>query len=109
MYFMTTCSGCEYSVIVQTMSGDEVSDMNNDDRQAEPSLTQMLQAMLANCEEARCWERVCHEQELAQCKEEQKVLLYLMEALMIGATQVSPCRQLPRKIVFIKLSEADDI
>ena len=42
--FMATHSGREYSVFVQTMSlsGDELSDMHNDDRQAEPSLTQML-------------------------------------------------------------------
>ena len=42
--FMTTRSGREYSVFVQTMSlgADELSDMHNDNRQAEPSLTQML-------------------------------------------------------------------
>ena len=67
---MTTRSGHKYSVFAQTMSGDELSDMHNDDRQAEPSLTQMLQALLADLEEERCWERVCHEQELAQRKEE---------------------------------------
>ena len=55
---MTTRSGREYSVFVQTMSGDELSDMNNDGRQAEPSLTQMLQALLADHEEERRWERV---------------------------------------------------
>ena len=37
--FMTTRSGREYSVFVQTMSGDELSDMHNEDRQVEPSLT----------------------------------------------------------------------
>ena len=68
--FMTTRSGCEHSVFAQTMSGDELSDMHNEDRQAEPSLTQMLQALLVDCEEERCWKRVHHEQELAQCKEE---------------------------------------
>ena len=45
--FMTTCSVCEYSVFVQIMSGDELSDMHNEDRQAEPSLTQMLQAFVS--------------------------------------------------------------
>ena len=39
---MTTRSGLEYSVFAQTTSGDELSDMNNDDRQAELSLTEML-------------------------------------------------------------------
>ena len=58
---MTTHFGCEYSVFAQTMSGDELSDMNNDDRQPEPSLTQMLQALLADREKERHWERVCHE------------------------------------------------
>ena len=48
---MTTRSGREYSVFVQTMSGDELSDMNNDGRQAEPGLTQMLQALLADRED----------------------------------------------------------
>ena len=69
---MTTRSGREYSVFVQTMSGDELSDMNNDGRQAEPGLTQMLQALLADREEEKCWKRVHHEQELAQRKEERK-------------------------------------
>ena len=54
--FMTTRSGREYSIFVQTMSGDELSDTNNGDRQAEPSLTQMLQALLADHEEERRWE-----------------------------------------------------
>ena len=35
-----------------------VSDMNHDDRQAEPSVTQMLQALLTDHEEERFWERV---------------------------------------------------
>ena len=69
---MTTRSGREYSVFLQTMSDDELSDIHNNDRQAEPSLTQMLQALLADREEERCWERVHHEQELVQHKEEQK-------------------------------------
>ena len=59
-------SGREYSVFVQTISGDELSDMHNEDRQGEPSLTQMLQASLADREEERRWEKVSHEQELAQ-------------------------------------------
>ena len=42
-----TCSVCEYSVFEQIMSGDELSDMHNEDRQAEPSLTQMLQAFVS--------------------------------------------------------------
>ena len=44
-------SGCEYSVFAQTMSGDELSNTHNDDRVAESSLTQMLQALLAGREE----------------------------------------------------------
>ena len=51
-------------------SGEELCDMHNEERQAEPSLTQMLQALLVDCKEERHWERVCHEQELAQHKEE---------------------------------------
>ena len=51
---MTTHSGHEYSVFVQTVSGNELSDMNNDDRLAEPS--QILQAVLVKCEEERCRE-----------------------------------------------------
>ena len=35
---MTMHSRCEYSVFVETMSGDELSNTHNDDRQAEPSL-----------------------------------------------------------------------
>lgn len=35
-------------------------------------ITQMLQALLVDCEEERCWERVCDQQELAQRKEEIK-------------------------------------
>ena len=69
---MTMRSGREYSVFVQTMSGDELSDTHNGDKQAEPSLTQMLQAFLADHEEERHWKRVRHRQELAQRKEEQK-------------------------------------
>ena len=106
---MTTCSGREYSVFAQTMSGDELSDMHNEDRQAEPSLIQMLQALLVDCEEERRWERVRHEQEMAQCKEEQNIQLDLMKALMEGTPQVPPCRQLLPEIVFRKLSEEDDI
>ena len=84
---MTTRSGCEYSVFVQqTMSGNELSDTHNDDRQAEPSLTQMLQALLADREEERCRERVHHKQELSQRKEEQKLQLDLVNALMEGAS-----------------------
>ena len=49
---MTARSGCEYSVFVQTMNGDELSDIN-DDRQPEPSLTQILQALLVDREEQR--------------------------------------------------------
>ena len=42
----------------QTMSGDELlSDTNNDDRHAEPSLTQMLQGLLTDRQEKRGWER----------------------------------------------------
>ena len=67
---MTTRSGHEYSVFPQTMSGDELSVTNNNDRLVDPSLTQMLQALLADHEEERRWERVRHEQELAQHKEE---------------------------------------
>ena len=106
---MTTHSGREYSVFVQTMSGDELSDTHNDDRQAEPSLTQMLQALLAECEEERCWERVRHEQELAQHKEEQKIQLELMNALMEGASQAPPPRQSLPDIAFRRLTESDDI
>ena len=77
--------------------------MHNEDRQAEPSLTQMLQALLqallADCEEERRWERVRHEQELAQHKEEQKIQLDLMKALMEGTPQVPPHRQLLLEIV----------
>ena len=67
---MTTRSGREYSVFSQTISGDELSDTNNSDRSVEPSLTQMLQALLADHEEERRWKRVHHEIELAQRKEE---------------------------------------
>ena len=102
---MTTCSGCEYSVFVQIMSGDELSDMHNEDRQAEPSLTKMLQALLADCEEERHWERVHHEQELAQRKEERRIQLDFMKVLMKGTPQVP----LLPEIAFRKLSEADDI
>ena len=56
---MCILSGHKYSVFAQIMSGDELSDMHNDDRRAEPSLTQMLQALLADREEERQWERVC--------------------------------------------------
>ena len=35
-----------------------VSDVNHDDKQAEASVTQMLQALLADHEEERQWERV---------------------------------------------------
>ena len=35
-----------------------------------------------NRKEERCWERVHHEQELAWYKEEQKIQLDLMKALM---------------------------
>ena len=82
LYFMTICSGREYSVFARTMSSsdDELSDMHNDDRQVEPSLTQMLQALLVDREEERCWERVCYEQELSQRKEERKIQLDLMKA-----------------------------
>ena len=55
---MTSRSDHEYSGFVQTMSGDERSDMHNVDRQAEPTLTQILQALLADHEEERRWERV---------------------------------------------------
>ena len=50
---MTTRSGHEYSVFAQIMSGDELKDMHNDHRQVEPSLTQMLQVLLADHEEER--------------------------------------------------------
>ena len=83
--------------------------MHNEDRQAEPSLTQMLQALLVDHEEERHWERVHHEQELAQRKEERKIQIDFMKALMEGTPQVPPCRQLLPEIVFRKLSEADDI
>ena len=106
---MAICSGCEYSVIVQTMSGDELSDINNNDRQAEPSLTQMLQALLVDYEEERYWERVHHDQNLAQRKEEQKIQLDLMKALMEAKPNMPPRRQLPPKFVFRKSSQADDI
>ena len=82
LYFITMFSGCEYSVF---MSCDELSDTNNNGRlQKEPSLTQMLHALLADCEEERFWERVCYGQELAQLKEERKIQLNLMKALMEG-------------------------
>ena len=50
----------------------------------------MLQALLADREEERHWERVHHEQELAQRKEEQKIQLDL---IMEGASQAPPPRQ----------------
>ena len=102
---MTTRSGHEYSVFAQTMSssGDELSDMHNNDRQAEPSLTQILQASLVDRDEERCWERVRHEQELDQRKEGQKMQLYLMKAIMEGTSQVPPCRQLLPEIIIRKL------
>ena len=79
---MTTRSDHEYLVFVRTMSGDELNDANNGDRQVEPSLTQILQVLLADCEEERYWETVCHEQKFAQHKEEQKIQLDLINALM---------------------------
>ena len=106
---MTTCSGREYSVFVQIMSGNELSDTHNNDKQAEPSLTQMLQALLADHEEERHWERVRHEQELAQHKEEQKTQLDLMNALMKGTSQAPPPRQSLPDIAFRRLTESDDI
>ena len=106
---MTTRSGHEYSIFVQTMSGDELSDMHNEDRQAEPSLTKMLQALLADCEEQRCWEKVHHEQELAQHKEEQKIQLDLMKALMEETPPSASLQAITPELVLRKLSEADDI
>ena len=91
------------------MSGDELSDTHNNDRQAEPSLTQMLQALLADREEERRWERERHEQELAQRKEEQKIQLDLINALMEGASQAPPPRQSLPDIAFRRLTESDDI
>ena len=43
------------------MSADELSDTNNDDRSVEPSLTQILQALLTDRKEERHWERVRYE------------------------------------------------
>ena len=45
---MTTCSDCDYSVLVQTMSVDKLSDMNNNNRQAEIQLDLMKALMEAN-------------------------------------------------------------
>ena len=72
--------------------------MDNNDRQAEPSLTQMLQALLVDCEEERYWERVHHDQKLVQRKEEQKIQLDLMKALVESKPQVPPRRQLPTNL-----------
>ena len=47
---MTTRSGGEYSVFVQTMSGTEQTGINNGERPEEPSLTQLLQALLVDRE-----------------------------------------------------------
>ena len=91
------------------MSGDELSDANNSNRQAEPSLTQMLQALLVDCEEERRWQRVCHEQELSQRKDEQKMQLELMNALMEESSRVPPPRQSLPDIVFRRLTKSDNI
>ena len=66
---MTTHSGREYSVYVQTMSGTEQTGRGNE----EPGLTQLLQALLSDCQEEIRLERVRHEQELAQHQEERRV------------------------------------
>ena len=52
----------------------------------------MLHALLADHDKERLWEKVCHGQELAQCKEEQKIQLKLMKVLMEGIPQVPPPR-----------------
>ena len=57
----------------------------------------------------RYWERVYHNQKLAQHKEEQKIQLDLMKVLMETKPQVPPRRQLPPKFVFRKSLQADDI
>ena len=90
------------------MHGDELSDTHNNDRQTEPSLTQMLQALLANREEERRWESVCHEQELAQRKEKQKIQLDLMNALMEGASRARSPKQSLSEIAFRRLTESND-
>ena len=96
-------------VFQENVSGDELSDTNNNDRLVEPSLSQMLQALLADCEKERYWERVRYEQELAQRKEERKIQLGLMNVLMEGASRVPPPRQSVPEIVFRRLTESDDI
>ena len=105
---MTTRSGREYSVYVQTMSGTEQTGMNNEERHEEPGLAQLLQALLSDRQEERCLERVRHEQELAQHQEERRVQIDLMRALLEGATPATP-RQPQPDIFFRKLTEADDI
>ena len=105
---MTTCSGREYSVYVQTMSGAEQTGMDNEERHEEPGLAQLLQALLSDRQEERRLERVHHEQELAQHQEERRVQIDLMRALLEGGTLATP-RQPQPDIFFRKLTEVDDI
>ena len=75
----------------------------------EPSLAQLLKALLTTHEEEKCWERVRQEQELAQRQEERKVQIDLMKALLEGATSNPIPRQSQPNIYFRKLTEADDL
>ena len=91
------------------MSGTEQHSVNSEERHEELSSTQILQALLTDREEERRLERVRHEGELTQCKEERRIQLDLMKALIEGTTQAPLPRQSHPKIVFRKLTDADDI
>ena len=103
---MTTRSGREYSVYKQTAMEEANPVIKASDRE-EPSLTQLLQALLTTREEEKRWERVRQEEERAQRQEERKVQIDLMKALLEGATP-NPASKQPN-IYFRKLTEADDI
>ena len=87
------------------MSGrDQVSNSSG-----EPSLTQLLQALLTAREEEKRWERARQKDNWQKRQEERKVQIDLMKALLEGVTLNSVPSQLQPNINFRKFTEADDI